>query len=486
MMVRSLGISVVVLLTAVPLRGQVPSSDGLWQPVAGPPERIRAFGIDLELPAPAQMRAFRLDTSRLTALFARIRPSLDGDSPVMSIPMPDGRFVDFRVEETQVMPRELAAELGNFRTFRGQSVSDPRVTARIEHGPEGLRAVVFSPAGRTFVEPVRRPEPAYVSYPEGLGSPPPPPQDDGEPRCQVQQQDVNRLRAELDRARALDAGRAAARPEDDAPGSTLRTYRLAVAATSQYTRARGGTVDAAARAIASTIHRVNEVYERDLAVTFSLVPQQTRLIQADPKSDPYQNDDADQLIAKNQEILDGVLGTSGYDLGHVFSTGRGGKAFPGACDAGRKAMATTGRANPVGDPFDIDYVAHEIGHQLGANHTFNTADGRCAPHRAAASAYEPGSGSTILAYAGVCGRAASLQPNSHDYMHAGSLAEIRDFMTGGGDACATRTAVSNTPPAVSVPHPIVVVPKRTPFTLSGSAVDREQRGLLFKIGRAHV
>jgi hypothetical protein len=255
-------------------------------------------------------------------------------------------------------------------------------------------------------------------------------------------------------------------------GDQLRTYRIAIAATGEYTTFHGGTVNSALSAIATTLNRVNQIYERDLAVRMVLVANNDQIVYTNGATDPYTNSNGIAMLTENQTTLDAVIGSANYDIGHVVSTGGGGIAGLGVvCANSNKARGVTGSPQPVGDAFDIDYVAHEIGHQFDADHTFNGTSGACVdPNRSPTNAYEPGSGTTIMAYAGICG-AENLQSNSDAMFHAGSIASIVTFTTAGsGNGCAAVSATGNNPPTVNAGQPYTI-PRSTPFELTGSGSD---------------
>ena len=251
-------------------------------------------------------------------------------------------------------------------------------------------------------------------------------------------------------------------------------YRLAVAATGEYTQFHGGSKTDALSAITTTINRVNEIYERDLSVTFQLIPDEKNIIYTNPVTDPYSNDDIEALVDENALNLSslGALNRSQYDIGHLFSAGdvSGLSAVASVCNPTTKAMGVTGIRRPIGDAFSVDFVAHEIGHQLGATHTFNSYCGSA--QRTQETAVEPGSGSTIMSYAGVCD-VNDIQNHVDPQFHAISIFQISDYVrNSGGSQCGFIKSTSNNEPTVSA-GPDYSIPIGTPFILKASGNDSD-------------
>ncbi|RUA10740.1 MAG: hypothetical protein DSY82_04460, partial [Flavobacteriia bacterium] len=230
------------------------------------------------------------------------------------------------------------------------------------------------------------------------------------------------------------------------------------------------------------ITRVNDVYENDLAITFQLVSNTDDLIYLDADHDPYTNDSGNTMQGQNQTTCDDIIGSANYDIGHVLSTGGGGIASRGSvCLGSSKAKGVTGNSNPVGDLFYFDFVAHEFGHQMGANHTFNSDKGNCGDgNRNLATSVEPGSGSTLMAYAGLCSPE-NVQGHSNFYFHTVSIDEIWSNLTNGsGDNCSTKMdLVNNKNVPIADAGQDYTIPKSTAFVLKGSGSDADNDPISF-------
>lgn len=266
----------------------------------------------------------------------------------------------------------------------------------------------------------------------------------------------------------------------------FRRYRLALACTVEYSafhvnNAPVGTPiateaqkkDVVLSAMNVTLSRVNQVFERDLSVRLQLVANNRNIIFIN--SDNFNNESAGQLINQSQSVITNIIGSSAYDVGHTFSTGGGGLAGLGViCSPSSKASGITGLAAPVGDPFDIDYVSHELGHQFGADHTFNGSSGSCMGNIGNVSA-EPGSGSTIMAYAGIC-PPYNVQNNSDPYFHYFSIQQIFQHLATQA-SCAVVISTANATPNVEA-GVNYTIPKSTPFKLTASATDANSQDIL--------
>ena len=424
------------------------------------PNAYRTFALDKA----ALQNALRKAPMEFTEA-ARSNPLL------MTIPMPDGTLARFHVEEAPMFEAALAAKHPEIKTYRARGVDDPTATARFDFMPNGFHAIILSASATVLIDPYATGDTSnYISYFKN----------DAERRggftCYFRS-DVEQLTSVPDLF-------------PDAPnvssGTNLRTYRLALAATGEYTNVfrEGGDTDAQARARAFVqmvliMNRVNGVYEREVAITMRFISNEDAIIYTDPATDPYTNESGFAMLAENQTNLTNVIGTANFDIGHVFSTGGGGIAsLRSPCNPNGKARGVTGLPFPVGDSFAIDFVAHEMGHQFGGNHTFNGLGGNCAGNSSGA-AYEPGSGVTIMGYAGICS-SQNLALHSIDTFHVKSIEEIVSFSVNGpGNSCASTTPTGNTIPEVTIEQTGLTIPKQTPFFLTATASDENGDALTY-------
>lgn len=402
-----------------------------------------------------------------------LREILDGKQGklIMDLPLPDGRNVSFRLEPNGVMADELARKYPSIRSYNAIS-RDNHLRAKIDFNGTAFFATIQTADGLVYVDPDDRLNPvSYKSY------------FTADYKNTVKEKPIFEEPALPGGAKAIRLLRNTKTEKDHlrTAGGTLRKYRIAIAANADYSSFHGGTTASVLSAIITTMNRVNSVYENDLSITMEIVAENDRLIFLTPQTDPYDNlSEPLEFLEENSKVLNSTIGSSAYDIGHVFTTSSGGVARLGSVCATVKAEGTTGVSNPIGDPFDIDFVAHEIGHQFGGTHTFNGTRGNCAGgNRAASTAYEPGSGTTILAYAGICG-SDNLQNNSDPFFHSITIDQILDFVTdGNGRVCAETSSTGNTPPAVTVDKTEYVIPANTPFRLDAEGSDADGDDLTY-------
>lgn len=268
------------------------------------------------------------------------------------------------------------------------------------------------------------------------------------------------------------------RPSRAVAGDQIRTYRIAIATTGEYTEFHGGTVESGLAEVVSVLNRVSGLLERDAALRLVLVDGNDQLIYTDPATDPYTNDDPRVITEENQTNVDRVIGARNYDIGHVFSAHNGGRIDGLACLGGRKAMGVSGLTRPTTEFFAIQLVAHEIGHQFGASHTYNSTVGVCGDYRSPQTAWEPGSGTTIMSYAGVCAEE-NMARRGDDYFHTGSIDEILEYVTSGAGATCGQAAASDNRPPTAEAGRRYRIPVETPFMLVGSGSDPDANSLTF-------
>lgn len=429
------------------------AATGLWQDIQG---RAADSGA---------LNARAISARRLAADIDTLQARLAGAQTVtLPVPLPDGRTAVFELVPAPVMAAALALKYPSIITLRGHEVGNRRHYGRFDITPHGFHAMFRYDGETVFIDPEQRGNDRhYISYFKKHARP-----------MSVAKPDIVHKNPSPQAARR--AVTAQARPGDTV---NLRTYRLAVSTTGEYTAFHGGTVAGGLAAIATLVNRLNQLFERDLAVRLELVADNDRIVFTNAATDPFDNNNNSNDLDTNSTVLADNIGNRNFDVGHVLTTAGGGIAFLGViCDNANKAGGVSGSPFPTGDSFYIDLVAHELGHQFGAAHTFNGTSDNCGGgNRSAFSAYEPGSGSTIMAYAGICGQE-NLQFSSDDYFHAHSLAQMRAHISSGSGAnCGTETPLNGNEEPLAAAPADATIPANTPFVLEGSGADSSNAGL---------
>lgn len=429
-----------------------------WKPT----KESSVNGVKARKTQPSFYKLYHLDIDKIKSDLQNVPQRFSSDkSHSIVFPDSDGNFRTYIIQEASVMEPELQAKFPNIRSYVGWQKGNPGNTIRFSVTPNnGLNAMYFDGSKVSYLDSYSSDNSQYMMYKrENVSTNP------TDFICEVESSN-NPIDEELLAQSPLVSD------------GQFRTYRLALAATAEYTTFQGGTVEKAMDAMATTMTRVDGIYEKTASLTMVLVANNDLLIYTNANTDPYTNGSAGTMINQNQTNITNVIGTANYDIGHVFGTNSGGLAGLGVvCVSGSKARGVTGSGAPVGDPFDIDYVAHEMGHQFGANHTFNGTVSNCGGgNRNISTAYEVGSGSTIMAYAGICG-SQNVQIHSDPYFHAASIKEINNVITRSSD-CSVKVPNNNGTPIADAGADYTI-PKGTPFVLTGNGTDPDNDPLTY-------
>lgn len=463
---KKLNLTPFVVLVLMLMSVGMGAQNALWKKASS--TSVKALPIVQRNSTPQEYTLFQLNTSALKNQLANAPERFSAHSNVViELPTNNGELQRFRVYEASTFAPELQAKHPNIRSYAAQGIDDPSAVARFSVSNIGTNVMISSANYSTiYIDPYTTDKDYYISYnidqlPASSGF-----------NCLVESPMEPELPLEeYDQLRNANDG-------------TLRTFRLALACTRQYaqfhlTQQGIGSSEpdeikkaAVLQAMNVSMTRLNGVYEREVAVTMVLVPNNEDIIFLTASTDPYTNNNGFAMLEQNQTTVDSIIGVNNYDIGHVFSTGGGGVArLNSPCVDGIKARGVTGLPSPIGDNFNIDFVAHEMGHQFGANHTFNNS---CSQNRNIGTAMEPGSGSTIMSYAGVC--PPNVQAHSSDYFHAISLQEIWTNLKFGASQCGVATTTNNAAPTANA-GPNYIIPKSTPFMLTGIATDEDEDAL---------
>lgn len=398
----------------------------------------------------------------------------------IQMPHPDGSMVDYFVVESPVMHPNLQARYPDIRSFKLWNPNNPSQNGRMDYSPNGVNAIFTSAEGKVLIQPyaTEQSEFHYVSYLDSADF-----SEDisdfvcGHESHDEHNQDVEYLkelipteiRGELRNGQPVD----------------LRIFDLALACTGEFAQVHGSTMGSVMAAFNTALNTVNEIFEREVAVRLQLIENNDQLIWLDPLTDPYFNANlGGQLLGQNADAINNTAGipSSSYDLGHVFTGGCldvGGVVSGLACTNGKdRGVTCHSSSNVIGVALRI--MTHEIAHQFTAAHTWSNCPG-ILEQLASGSAYEPGSGTTIMSYAGSCGNQ-NIQFGEDHYYHVRSLEQYMTFTREDNttEGCETIVPTSNNEPALSLNYENgFYIPISTPFELSVEATDEENDNLTY-------
>ncbi|MBK9338016.1 MAG: T9SS type A sorting domain-containing protein [Lewinellaceae bacterium] len=475
---RQLALLVCLLGLGMNLSAQ--SALNFWKPVAEQSIQLPENGV--RTVEPVQYKTFRLDYTGMAASLRQapmeFTEAANQQPLLIDLPLADGSFRTFRMWESPIMAPELTAKYPEIRNYAGVAADNSGTRVRLGVGYQGFHAFLFGEDGssqsvRTYANGQNT---NYIAY--RLTDLPQENTPAGGAWCDADNQHI----ADETLENLLEQGSAVAQRGNALV--ELKTYRIAIAAKGEYAQFHGGTKPLVLAAINTALNYIVDKQERDFGVRMILIANNDEIIFLDPATDPYSGDVASDWMNQNPTAINSILGGSSYDLGHVFSryvTGTtlgvvGGRT----CNVVNKARGASSYSNTNSEKFFL-VAAHEFGHQLDASHTWsNCPDFQV--QLAQGTAFEPGSGTTIMSYAGACGGGGNNVQNMEDsYYHIGSIVQVKTFVwQGDGSACGAVVPTTNTEPEVSVISPKnVFIPAGTPFRLTASGTDPDGTPLTY-------
>lgn len=408
-----------------------------------------------------EAKYFKLDQSSLQAQLKDAPEKFSGKKgAIISIPNAEGKIEKYQVWEFSNFSPELQAKYPNIKSYMGVGVTDPTSYLRLSVSDFGVSTFVNRAGKSEFIEPFAGDRSVYGVYESSarLKS------EDEEFICSTPFSEL--------------AENAETSETSKASNQIFKTFRLAVSTNGEYSQyhvglaGETGATDEVKKAVVlaainATMTRVNGVFERDLAVHLNLIDNLS-IIFLDPNTDPY----GSMSTSTVQTVMNTYVENENYDIGHLFAfAAPNGSAgyIGGVCTNGQKGSAFTSHRTPISDVFDIDYVAHEMGHQLGANHTFTYG------YEGSVAQVEPGSGNTIMAYTGIT-QDYDVQFNSNDFFSVPNLNQIQTRLN--SKTCSVNTPITNTPPVVDA-GANYTIPQSTPFLLKGTASDADGDAMIY-------
>ncbi|EJL75290.1 zinc-dependent metalloprotease [Chryseobacterium populi] len=398
---------------------------------------------------------YSLNTNELIQTLKNAPSRASGSKGILiSIPTVNGKIERFQVWEFSNMAPELQAKYPDIRSYVGAGVEDPTAYLRFSISPVGFSSMITRSGISEYIEPYTNDRSVYAVF-------------DSKSR---KDQDPDPFQCgTTEEAEKISAGKGG----NTSKLAGFNTFRLALSCTGEYAAYHltvagtpSGATDAVKKAVIlaamnASVTRLNSVFEKDLSLHFNLIANNDAIIFLDAASDPYTSGGPNEA----QTGISGVIASEDYDMGHLIDKkdANGAAGVGVICLVGQKARGWTAHNFPEGDKFDIDYVAHEMGHQLGAGHTYTSHSSQ------ADQKVEPGSGSTIMAYTGIIGGNLDVQFNSNDYYHINSINQIKNKIN--SVTCGANVPFTAPAPAVTVGGAAYTIPSSTAFVIKGTTAD---------------
>lgn len=447
------------------------AQQGIWYSIE---EKVAMGSPDA---VPQKYGSFGFDKTSLEQRLTSITTKKPG---VFEVPMPDGTFERFEIRRGGIMNSVLADKFPQIQVFSGNSIDDRSKNIYIDVTPQGFHAMIVSAQGTILIDPYNPSNKDKVityyerdykanltmkEYKKIYGV------------CEHDDSSITEEQAP-DEKLELKGNETSQRSS----GDELRTYRLAITCSGEYAQWHinrdGGGLETVLAAIVSTMNRVNGIFKQEVGINLELIPNEEDLLFLDPDTDPFITNCGNSLNEYQAE-LENIVPRTDYDMGHHFCVGGGGVAGQGPC-LNSKGRGRSGSGFPTGNSFAL-LVGHEMGHQFGASHTFSGTMGNCNPgNRSDGNAYEPGSGTTIMSYYGIC-QSDNLTGGKHSFYHTRSFQQMFDYIHNDrrGNSCAVITNTNNTPPVADAGVGGWTIPHSTPFTLTGSGTDADNDPLTY-------
>lgn len=432
-------------------------------------------------PLPQRFTAYELEATALQAVLATApwenTAAARQKNCIITLPSAEGGIEEYAVWEVEMMEPALAARHPEVHTYAGESLRHPGQFVRMSRTARGFRAMILRPDfGVEYLEPYNWSRPDRLIAYDRKDLP-------ADPMAMLAREWVG------DQADLPAAAEAPFTPRSENRGEELdpvrlRVYRMIVSTTGEFAQDHGGTAQSVFSAVVEYTNLVSAIFERDIDLRLQLLQQSEWVIFLNPQGDPYTGEDVIGWMSQNPGVMDQYVGNAnGYDIAHVYARYISGNAIGVAggttCSTGkaRGCSAGYGGSDNYGDYF-IGIIGQEVGHQMNGGHTWNRCNGTGG--RAGSTAFEPGSGTTIMSYAGSCG-SDNVQNWKDLYFHSGTIEEIRNFYNiNGGSTCGTWQPTDNLPPIVTHSYQDnFYIPRETPFSLTGSGADPDGDALVF-------